>query len=172
MSQCESTDYFERFLSPKDRAIATNELAKTGEPALEILEALFDGSAKNRFGVSYKDIGALGCGFVTAKMLGELAKPLEVFIRDGIESDHVYAIEAAGTLINISENTAIELARAAMRNPFGEAPYSLIKCGEHKNPKVLSIIGGDSKTVSAIEKAENHLNNEMLLQKYKHITNQ
>lgn len=157
MNQVAPNVYFEQFLSAGERAKATNRLAKLREGAIPILESLFSGSAKNKFGVPYNEIGALDCGYATAKILGKLAKPLESYIRDGIDSDHPYAIEAAGSIVELEKETVISLAKALVRNPFSEASYYLVKCGEGKNPEVLGIIENCPKAVYSLEKTINYL---------------
>ncbi|WP_038292455.1 hypothetical protein [Zooshikella ganghwensis] len=137
-------NYFELFLSPSERPFATHELSKLKEEAVPILESLFNGAAKNEFGKSYRDIGAIGCGFVTVKLLGSVAKPLEEYVLEGIEIDNPYAIEAAGYLGGIEPETAYALARALVRHPASEAGASLIKSDYAKNEKVLNILELDS----------------------------
>jgi len=134
-------NYFERFLSPAERVAATHELAVLGEQAIPILESLFDGSAKNVFGIPYRKIGALGCGFVTVGILSPLANALEGYVREGIEQDDSYAIEAVGALSEIGQETAFSLARALMRHPASEASASLIRRGYSEDVKVLKIMG-------------------------------
>ncbi len=153
----EYNKFFERFLSPSERGKATHDLASLGIEAIKILESLFSGISKNKFGTSYNQIGALDCGYVTTKLLGKTAKPLESYIREGIEKDHPYAIEAIGRFENIEEETAIALAKALVREPFGEAAFSLVFCSEHRNKKVMDIIGNNSKAIYSLKKAENYL---------------
>lgn len=125
-----------------------------GEKAIPILESLFDGSAKNAFGIAYRKIGALGCGFVTVKILGPLAIALEFYVREGIEQDDFYAIEAAGALSRIERETAFSLARALIRHPASEAGASLIRCGYSEDVKVLEIISRSSLALKSFEKTK------------------
>jgi len=157
MISTQDCNFFERFLSPKDRGNAVHELAEMGEDAVPILDALFSGEAKNQFGSSYKNIGALHCGFVTVKKLGILAKPLEKFIREGIKNDNLYAIEAAGAMVELELETEKALARAVIRNKVGEAIYSLVRCGSHKRTEIISMLSCDEKIIEAIERTENFL---------------
>lgn len=157
MKEIDTIEYYEKFLSPSDRAFATNDLAKLGEQAIDILEALFNGKAKNKFGVPYNQTGALGCGYVTARMLGEKAKPLELYIREGIKLDHPYAIEAVAALKDLDEKTALALAEAVLRNPFSVAPYSLVCCNAHRNLKVIGLLQGNPKVSYMLEKADRYL---------------
>jgi hypothetical protein len=150
-------NYFERFLSPSESASAVSELANLGELAIPILESLFNGSAKNKFGTPYRSLPALGCGFVTVKFLGASAKGLEVYVREGIERDHAYAIEAAGYLSEIEEETAHVLARALIRNPASEASASLVRCGYAENAGVIEIIGMDSIAYKTLERIKAYM---------------
>ncbi len=151
----ESLSYFERFLSPSERGKATNDLARLGSDAIPILFSLFSGEAKNKFGVAYRSVGALGCGYVTAKLLGELAKPLEPYIRAGIDDGDAYAIEASGNLGELEEETALALAKHLVSDPFGSvAAYSLVRCGQNINPRVLSILRSNRQSIASLERAE------------------
>lgn len=152
------SEFFERFLCPANRGFATNELAQLGEEAIPILNDLFSGKTKNRFGVPYRQIGTLGCAYVTVGLLGPTAKALEKFVREGIQQGEVYAIEAAGYLGEIEETTACALAQELIRNPFGsEAGASLVRCNQHTNPVVLSILGKNSGALYTIKRAEEFL---------------
>ena len=153
-------NYFERFLSLSERAAATHELAALGGQAIPILESLFNGSAKNAFGIPYSKTGAIGCGFVTVKFLGPVAKTLENYVREGIEQDHLYAIEAAGYLSEIEQETAFALARALIRHPASEASASLIRCGYSENSKVLEIIGLNSMAYKNLEKIKAYISSK------------
>lgn len=147
-------NYFERFLSPVERITATHDLAALGEHAIPVLESLFDGTAKNEFGIPYRKIGALSFGFIVVGILGPLANSLEVYIREGIEEDDFYAIESAGALSEIEQETAYALARALIRNPASEASASLIRRGYSEDVKVVEIISGSSAARKSFEKAK------------------
>lgn len=160
MSTREPSNIFERFLSPADRHLATHDLAKRRDDAIPVLTALFDGRAKNRFGVSYRSIGALGCGYVTIGLMGEGAKPLEHFVREGIDSDIVYAIEAAGRLGSLEKETKLALARSLLRNPYTEAAYSLVRCDAYEDPDVLALICVNDPATKMLRRAREYLRGE------------
>lgn len=148
-------NYFERFISASGRFHATYELAELGTEAIPILQSLFDGSAKNSFGISYNKIGAIHCGYVTIKLLGPIAKPLERYVKEGIDQNFTYAIEAAGYLLDLEEETVIALANAtARRNP--DAVYSLVRCGQSDNPKVIEIISQNELAIKWLESAKKY----------------
>jgi len=150
-------NYYERFLSPSERVVATRELAALGEQAIPILESLFDDSAKNAFGVPYRRIGALDCGFVTVGILGPVANALEGYVREGVENDVSYAIEAAGALSEIKQETAFSLARALIRHPASEASASLIRCGYVEDVEVLEIIRSSKAALKNFDKAKHFM---------------
>lgn len=143
----------ERFLSPVDRAKATHELVSLGKSALPVLTSLFDGSAKNKFGVPYRSIGAIDGGYVAMGMLGIKAKSLEIYVRQGIRERHAAAIDAAGRLLHIEEATAVALAEVLNQPPYGnvDAAQALIRCGEHRSPAVLKTLGNNSNALHWLE---------------------
>jgi hypothetical protein len=153
----ERMNCFERFLSPTERMVATHELAALGNRAIPILESLFDGSAKNASGSSYCKIGALGCGYITVGILGPLANELESYVREGIQQDDPYAIEAAGALSEIELETAFALAQALIRNPASEASASLIRRGYSEDITVLRIISGNTVAIKSFEKTKAYM---------------
>ncbi len=90
----EVVEFCERFLNA-DRAKATCELVDLGEPAIPILESIFNGAAKNRHGVSYNKLGMpLSCALVASGRLGRIAEPLLEYIKEQAIKEHPYAIEA------------------------------------------------------------------------------
>ena len=151
-----ATNFFERFLTQSERGSATHDLASLGEQALPILETLFNGSAKNKFDIPYSKIGALGCGYVTVSLLKDIAKPLEQYVRKGIEDNHPYAIEAARYLPDIEEETAIALAYSLIQKHY-EASYVLVETGKDKNSKVIDIIKEYPEAIKHLEKANAYL---------------
>lgn len=132
--------------------VATHELAALGERAIPILESLFDGSAKNASGSSYCKIGALGCGYITVGILGPLANELESYVREGIQQDDPYAIEAAGALSEIEQETAFALAQALIRNPASDASASLIRRGYSEDILYLGSLAEIQWRLKALKK--------------------
>ncbi len=107
------SSFFERFLSPTERAKATCELAAMGKDAVPILIALFDGEAVNEWGVRYRDLGTpIDCGLVAAQRLGTGAKPLELFLRDAVLSGHRYAPAALAALGTLEEASIAALSKS------------------------------------------------------------
>ena len=90
--------------------------------------------------ITYNKIGATGCGYIVARMLGNLSRPLERYIREGIDNDDLYAIEAAGFIGDIEPETELSLVNAVIRRPYSEAVYSLVRSGSHKKPEIVNRI--------------------------------
>lgn len=143
MSQTIPKDIFESFLQPGERGYATHKLANLGIDAIPILELLFSGEAKNRWGVSYSKLGTpLDCGLVTVQLLGAIAKPLEPFIRAYLQSGYLYAAPALGAIGQIDEASIIELADCLEKetNFATEAAYALCCCGVEEHEAVTKVV--------------------------------
>ena len=96
-----SIELSERFLDPGDRAKAVCELEELGYEAIPILEAILNGSAKNKFGVSYNKLGMpVECSLVVIQRLGKIAKGLEPFVEHWSEQGHTYAQDALSAINN------------------------------------------------------------------------
>jgi hypothetical protein len=134
---------FERFLSPAERTLATAELASLGARAIPILELLFSGEAKNAAGVSYRLLGSpLDCALVAAGRLGPLAKPLEPYIREALDSGHIYAVEALRFLGALEEKTIEVLVEKLVGSDSllsGESAATLVRCGAVNHPAVREV---------------------------------
>ncbi|UBF26199.1 hypothetical protein K9N68_32595 [Kovacikia minuta CCNUW1] len=134
---------FESFLQRGERANATHQLGDLGVDAVPILKSLFNGEAKNRWGVSYSKLGIpLDCGLVTIGLLGTLAKLLEPFVRDCLRSEHIYAAEALRAIGTLDEASIIELASCLDKNSnlASEAAYTLCCCGAEGHEAVIEVV--------------------------------
>lgn len=101
LSESEAQRLIEALLSPAERARATHELATYGANAVPVLRSIFDGTAKNQFGVSYCKLGIpIDCALVIVSLLGQVAAPLEEFVRQQLTADHPYAENALLALRN------------------------------------------------------------------------
>lgn len=99
LSSCEAQRLIEAFLSPSARAQATHELASYGAEAIPVLRSIFDGKATNQFGVSYCKLGMpIDCALVVVALLGNIAAPLEEFIRCHLVAGHPYAESALAAI--------------------------------------------------------------------------
>ncbi|WP_158755697.1 hypothetical protein [Dyella sp. S184] len=134
---------FEQFLSPAGRAAATSELASRGALALPVLVSLFDGSARNNYGIPYRQVGVpLDCGLVAARSLGVAARPLEPFLRNELRAGHPYAAGALGALGLLSDESVCALAEALRSDPLiaceAAAALSLCSATNHAAVKEVS----------------------------------
>jgi hypothetical protein len=130
---------FERFLVPSDRAQATHELAARGALAVPLLQALFSGQATNQNGVAYPQLGMpLDCGLVAASHLGQLARPLEPYLREELIKGHPYAAQALGSLGTLENESILGLAAALQGNVLlaFEAANALARCHALAHPAV------------------------------------
>jgi hypothetical protein len=143
MSLTPSEQIFESFIQPGERANAAHRLAELGVDAVPILKSLFNGEAKNGWGVSYAKLGApLDCGLVTIKLLGPLAKPLEPFVRDCLHSGHVYAAQALRAIGTLDEASIIELACCLDKDAdlASESAYTLCCCRAEEHEAVIAVM--------------------------------
>lgn len=144
---------FERFLHPADRATATVELAGLGPLALPILEALFSGTAANRYGIPYRQLGGpLDCGLVAASRLGPLAQPLEPFLAAELRAGHPYASRALGALGKLQEASVVALADALCGAVLiaAEAADALLRCNAIDHPAVKSAADRSTRASKAL----------------------
>lgn len=139
---CDVDPFFERSLVPGERAMAVSVLADRGLDALPILEALFNGEARNRWGVPYKQLGApVDCGLIVAARLGHLSKPIEDHLRAALQRGHIYAAAALGALGRLDNTSVSALADTLEQSvlPAAEAAQALVRCGaeepEDSSPK-------------------------------------
>ncbi|MES2018038.1 MAG: hypothetical protein V4484_16240 [Pseudomonadota bacterium] len=92
--------FLKAFQNPMDRARATHELAQFGELALPLLQAILNGSARNEFGVPYRNLGMpIDCALVTIQLLGFLAAHLEALVRVELANGHPYAESALAAIV-------------------------------------------------------------------------
>jgi hypothetical protein len=95
LSESEAQRLIEAFLNPAERALATHELAAYGANSVPVLRSVFDGSAKNKFGVSYCKLGMpIDCALVVVSLLGQTAAPLKEFVQQQLAAGHPYAENA------------------------------------------------------------------------------
>src|SRR5574337_89748 len=130
---------FEQFLNPANRAEATSALVDCGLAAIPLLASLFDGSAKNRSGVPYRQLGMpLSCGLVAAQRLGATARPLEPLLRNELLAGHAYAAAALGALGALSAESVHALAQVLRADLLQacEAAKALSLCGEINHTSV------------------------------------
>src|SRR5581483_5480661 len=92
--------FLRAFLSPKDRARATHELASHSREALPLLRGILDGTEKNDWEVPYRQLGMpVDCALVTVRLLGATAKPLEELVRRELSAGQPYAADALAAIL-------------------------------------------------------------------------
>jgi len=104
-------------------------LIEMGKSSLPILESILDGSAKNKFGISYNTLGLpLTSTLEIIAQLGDIAKPLEKYIQKELINNNPSALNAikSFTLIN---NKTIDILVSCLLNDvlFSYEVASIIK---------------------------------------------
>lgn len=154
-----AVQFGEQFNSLSERAHATHDLAALGAAAVPVLGAIFSGAARNQFGVAYRDTGQpLLCSFVTAGLLGTLARDLEPYLRAGVQSGHVYAVDAIARIGPISEGSIQALAQCLREKSLiaMEAAAALKACGELSNPIVTAVVASNAYAARVVERASSY----------------
>ena len=145
---------FERFSDTSKMIEAEQELIALGADAVPILESFFDGSAKNHFGVPYRQLGLpMTCALETARRIGSLSKPLEFYLREELKNGNHTAAMALCSLRSIEEESVVALAESLSGDPIlaSESVVALIehdKAGHSAVSKKLS----ESEPAAAIFK--------------------
>ena len=84
------------FLNPNLRAKSTHKLATFGAKAIPIIASVLDGTAQNRFGISYRAFDeALRCAIVTARIIGPAALPLKDSIAAEMTNENPCIVDEA-----------------------------------------------------------------------------
>ena len=124
---------------------------------MPILESLFSGQAKNRWGVAYAKLGCIDCGLVTAQLLGNLAKPLEPWLREYLRAGHPYAAQALGALGSLDDASIITLAACLeQKGDVGmEAAYALCCCDTDEHEVVRRVVQASPWANFLLERARN-----------------
>ena len=150
---------FEQFLDAAQRAIATQDLAAQGEGAVPVLTALFDGTAKNRFGIPYRQLGIpLDCALVAAARLGPIAIPLEPHLRAEVLSGHPYASSALAALGVLQDGSVAVLASQLDADHLlaAEAASALVRTGNTLHVAVKAATTRSTRAEAAIQRAEKY----------------
>jgi hypothetical protein len=150
---------FERLLDVGQRAIATQELADQGEGALPILESLFSGTAKNQWGVPYRQLGTpFDCALVAAARLGSTAIPLEGYLRAAVQSGHPYAAQALAALGTLKDESIAALASQLETDHLlaTEAAIALVCTNNTHHSSVKEAIARSAAAATALQWAEKH----------------
>ena len=95
---------FEALNSPNYLTVM-KELESLGSGAIPLLEAIFNGEAKNKFGVPYRDLGQpLSRALIVARHIGAASKSLEKYLIIELKNKHPEAPAAIGALGSISND--------------------------------------------------------------------
>jgi len=147
---------FERFLDPGQRSVATKELADQGKDALPVLESLFDGTAKNQWGIPYRQLGTpVDCALVAATRLGPTAIPLEPYLRAEVLRGHSYAVEALVALGSLQDESIVALSSQLEADNLlaYEAASALVRAGHADHPSVKEIEARSTRAAAAVQRA-------------------
>ncbi|HLS43512.1 MAG TPA: hypothetical protein VK026_09585 [Paenalcaligenes sp.] len=89
---------------------AEKELLAAGPAVVPVLVSILDGSARNSFGVAYRDLGLpLRCAIEMAYRLGPQAKPLEGLLVQELSKGSSSAAKALGYLRSLEDSSIIAL---------------------------------------------------------------
>jgi hypothetical protein len=154
-----TSSLFDRLQRSGSMLQAEQELLDLAEGAIPILIALFSGEARNQFGVPYRQLGLpLRCAMEVASRLGQIAKPLEPYLRDELrKGDHVAAM-ALGSLGTLEQSTVEDLAESLDRglDLSYESAIALIRCNEVENSAVRNMVAGSAKAAVVLTKVRSH----------------
>jgi hypothetical protein len=137
------------------------ELVKGGANSLPALESLLKGEAKNRFGVSYAQLGLpLQCALVVVRSLGPVAKPLEPYVREQLRRGNPTAAMALGSLGTLEQDSITQLAVKLEDGPdlAMESAMALLVCGEGDHPMVLEMASRSGVAARTLERARAYYN--------------
>lgn len=152
-----ANDVFDRFGDPSTMIKAEMELIGLGRKAVPILESLFNGEARNEYGVPYRQLGLpLRCAMEVVVRMGPIAKPLEPYLRDEVATDYV-AATCLRHMGSLEEDTVLVLAHALGGDGDHEmvaaAATTLVMCGAGDHPRVLAASMKSERARTWLEKA-------------------
>ena len=153
-------ELFERFGNPGTMIEAEQELLALAEAAVPVLATLFNGEARNQFGVPYRKLSLqLRCGIEVAARLGRVAKPLEPYLREELQKGDRSAAMALRALVTLEHETVTALAASLLRDLdlSHESAYALVYCGEADNPEVRKVVESSEKAKALLSWAASHL---------------
>ncbi|MBO1748136.1 hypothetical protein [Stenotrophomonas indicatrix] len=140
---------------------AEMELIALGEGAIPILETLFNGEARNEYGIPYRNLGLpLQCAMEVVKRLGPTAKPLEHYLRAEVPTWGRVAVLCLGSMGTLEEETIVVLADALRSDDnlvVSEVPYVLIRYGAGEHPAVVAALSQSEKARRFFNKTLEHL---------------
>ena len=150
-----SLHIFERFTNTSTMIDAEKELIALGEEAIPILETLFNGSAKNQFGVPYRKLGLpMTCALETVCRIGQYSKPLESYLCEELKNGNHTAAMALSSLTSIEDESVIALAECLRSdlNLASESAAALIKHNKSDHSAVLKELSESESSAHAFER--------------------
>ena len=152
---------FEKLLNGETMISAERELLAAGAAAVPILASIFDGTARNAFGVAYRDLGLpLRCALEVAAQLGPQAKPLEGFLVQELLNGMWPAASALGALRSLEDSSIVALASCldSRDNDLAmESAVALIHCGETHHIEVERAASQSMQAAKSIALMQRHL---------------
>lgn len=145
-------------LNSDDGFNVMKELESLGDGAIPLLEAIFSGEAKNKFGVPYRNLGLpLTRALIVARHLGPISKPLEKYLILELKSKHREAPAAIGALGNLSDD-GIEALIGSLGDDIlysVEVAAVLKKCGLLNHQLVAKAVSLSPIARKAVEAVKN-----------------
>lgn len=137
---------------------AEQELLAMGADSIPVLEAIFDGEAKNAFGVPYRQFGLpLNCALEIACRMRAAAKPLEGRIREELKRGAFSAAAMAMRgLAPLEDDSVVALANAVGSENLDvsfAAAISLLETGHAMHPAVQRRLSESASASTVWERA-------------------
>lgn len=124
-----------------------------------LLRSLFDGTATNKSGIPYRQLGIpIDCALVAVAYLGPIAKPLEPYLREEVRSGHPYASSALAVLGILQDESVAALASQldAEHLLAAEAANALVCTGNNQHIAVKAAMMRSTRAKDAIQRAEKY----------------
>ena len=137
---------------------AEQELIALGVEAIPILESFFDGSAKNKFGVPYRQLGLpMTCALETVRRIGYLSKSLEKYLREELINENHTAAMALSSLESIEDASILALAESLSGelNLASESAAALISHNKSNHSAVLKKLSESESSAEIFGRVSN-----------------
>ncbi|MBN3727000.1 hypothetical protein [Burkholderia sp. Ac-20379] len=153
-----SLEIFEKLLNPVTMMAGEQEILSLGEGAVPLLRGLLDGSARNAFGVPYRNLGLpLRCALEVAMRLGERANGLEALIVLELQRGDPTAAKVLAEFRRVSESAISGLSEALTSENIElryEAAYALMQLNCDFHPAVVRNLAQSSGAQTAWNKVK------------------
>jgi len=161
-----SSAIFDQLLSPSTMVDGEKALLAMGENAVPLLQDLLDGTAKNEYGVAYRNLGLpVRCAVEVALRMGPAARPLEpLLVRELLVGSEAAARALGG--LGSAEAETIEALAACLDPPDPkhsdvglsfDAGVALIRLGASEHPSVLHRIEASKKASASLADARRYV---------------